>query len=296
MPGSISSSHTKSYHARLYNRDSGDSQAAICTIDAGDSLTIGYTDDKFPPYTASLNDFDISLGGSDDDKIILNHVQSGNRLVISELSFIDELGDRSEQLARRLRSTKQKKDLARVASTLMAYSLPICVFGFLGFIVIIALLVSIAKSNSPSDTQSTNTAANTEVTENEQALLTKYGEFVSTELGKTWKPPKVKKKTHSVLQVNIGPEAKLTDIELLKDFPSHNKAFDNSILKCAKSQPKLKYCPPNKANIVMTIDFTEEGGSKSVVALETDELAEQQQSDEQDQTDAQTEEQSEQQQ
>lgn len=256
---------SETFLGRAYNAGSGDAQPVECSFE-GNSMHVVYSNQEFQPFSTSLDAFDITIGGSDSDKIVFNHQASGTRILFSDTSIIPHLGFRSAQLQKQLGGIKVQRMFGGFAGHMMTWALPL---GFIIFVVGFWIFVRVAShSQHPEPVTAPPT---TEVAAPEQdrvALLEAYGDKMALSLDRNWTPPpKLKKTLEAEVNILVGARGQIAQVEF--SHSSGNKHFDKSIDRAAALLKKMETGTPDQMNRGFNFKFRVESGRKSVTQIIT---------------------------
>lgn len=254
----------KVFLGRVYNQGSGDAMRIQCLVE-GNDLTVSYLDQEMSPVPASLDQFEVRLGGSDDDKIVLNHLQTGAHIVLNDLSLIDALERQvlSAELDKQIRRAKWNRFTRRFRNRtgLAAF---VAGLVFFMFWVIIGFSYYASEEGSGEGDGAKQAASAESSGKAKTDLLNSYSDEVARTIGSAWSVPKVKKDLLAMVSLSVKEDGKIAGGKLVKG--SGNKAFDNSVLKVVSSSTHLEYAPPDGVSeIRMTLRFELKSGEKSVI-------------------------------
>lgn len=259
--------------ARLYERGTGDSIPV--TVSFQDDYVLIYMEENGnEPIGVPLDEWEVKVGGSSEDKIVLTAHQTGDTLICGDeffLTAIAEATNNTEILKQISRAKKRNATrVVRQGTGIVAVLIVLTMFG--GCVTMAFLDATQHKSrhsrlDRPSQSQEESTEEDSEEpaaqnvqeepdVSNEDFDGARYMSAIQGKIKRAWHPPAGSKPTQVVVHFTIDKSGKTSNAKIAKS--SGDKACDASALKAIKDVsplPKLGNGSPPSVSIEYTFDL-----------------------------------------
>ena len=258
--------------ARLYERGTGDSIPV--TVSFQDNMIIIYLEENGnDPIAVPLDEWEVRVGGSAEDKIVLQAHQTGDTLVCGDELFLTAIAEATDNQAILKQVAKAKKRnstrFVRQSTGIIALLIGLIMFGGC---VTLAGLEAIKHPRTSRHTQDrrveqsdeepeqtadeTSEEATNQAAEPEPFDGSRYMASIQHKIRSAWKPPSGLKPMKVVVHFSVDKSGKTSNARIAKS--SGNKACDDSALKAISAVsplPKLGAGSPPTVDIEYRFDY-----------------------------------------
>lgn len=262
--------------ARLYERGTGDSIPV--TVSFQDDMIIIYMEENGnEPIAVPLAEWEVRIGGSAEDKIVLHAYQTGDTLICGEELFLTAIAEATDnkEIINQVAKAKRKASTRVIRQSTGIVAVLICLTMF-GGCVTIGFLDAVKHPRG----SSTHPRAEVEDAEQEEEIAaegaeetagqaaesepfdgSRYMASIQHKIKSAWKPPSGIKPMKVVVHFTVDKSGRTSNAKIARS--SGNKACDASALKTISDVsplPKMGAGAPPTVNIEYTFDYV---GKKS---------------------------------
>lgn len=251
--------------ARLYERGTGDSIPV--TVSFQDDMIIIYMEENGnEPIAVPLEEWDIRVGGSAEDKIVLQARQTGDTLICGEELFLTAIAEatQNQNIIKQIESAKRRNSTRFIRQSTGLVAVVICLTLFGGCVTLSFLGASKRPHSSitkqeyeqAEESEEAPAADAAETAEPEPFDGSRYMSSIQHKIRTAWKPPSGLKPMKVVVHFSVDKSGKTSNARIAKS--SGNKACDDSALKTISAVsplPKLGAGSPPTVDIEYTFDY-----------------------------------------
>lgn len=255
--------------ARLYERGTGDSIPVTVSFQ-DDTIIIYMEENGNEPIAVPLAEWEIRVGGSAEDKIVLNARQTGDTLICGEELFLTAIAEATENqdIIKQIGKAKRQHSTRFIRQSTGIVAVVICLTLFGGCVTLGFLGASKRPHSSitkqeyeqkeeVADTAVTGTEeSSAEASEPEPFDGSRYMASIQHKIRKAWKPPAGLKPMKVVVHFSVDKSGKTSNARIARS--SGNKACDDSALQTISDVsplPKLGSGSPPTVDIEYTFDY-----------------------------------------
>ncbi len=287
--------------ARLYERGTGESIPA--TVSFQDDMIIIYLEENDnEPISVPLTEWEVRVGGSAEDKIVLQAHQTGDTLICGDELFLTAIAEATNNadILKQIAKAKRRNSTRFVRQSTGIVAVLICLTMF-GGCVTLAFIDAVkhppksryserkedeeaqeteeANENSPPETsktsakqtptQSTTHSKNSAPNPSDDVVIepfdgARYMAAIQSKIRNAWRPPAGLKPMKVVVHFTVDKSGKTSNPRVAKS--SGNKACDDSAMKTISAispLPKLGSGSPPTIDIEYTFDYVGKKASAS---------------------------------
>lgn len=251
--------------ARLYERGTGDSIPV--TVSFQDDMIIIYMEENGnEPIAVPLEEWDIRVGGSAEDKIVLQARQTGDTLICGEELFLTAIAEatQNQNIIKQIGAAKRRNStrIIRQSTGIVAVLICLTIFGgcvtlgFLGASKRPHSSITKQEYEQAEEGQDATAESVEETAEPEPFDGARYMASIQHKIRKAWKPPSGLKPMKVVVHFTVDKSGQTSNARIAKS--SGNKACDDSALETISAVsplPKLGAGSPPTVDIEYTFDY-----------------------------------------
>lgn len=266
--------------ARLYERGTGESIPATVSFQ-DDTVLIYLEENGNEPIAVPLDEWEVKVGGSSEDKILLYAMKTGDTLICGDEHFLNSIAEatNNQDIIKQIARAKKKNSTRLVRQSTGLVAVIICLTMFVGCVGISFLAprhhYSRHKNTREIETAQEGTAESagedTGKGSEENAGVgaektaegpvedfdgSKYMQSIQGKIKRAWHPPASSKPTKVVVHFTVDKSGKASHAKIAKS--SGDKACDASALKAISDVsplPKLGAGSPPNVQIEYTFDL-----------------------------------------
>ncbi len=252
--------------ARLYERGTGESVATTVSFQ-DDTILIYLEENGNEPIAVPLDEWEVRVGGSSEDKIVLYALQTGDTLICGDEYFLTAIAEATDnnEIIKQIAKAKKTNSTRLVRQSTGIVAVIICLTMFVGCVGISFFAPRHHGRNHTQRVEETEEAEgtehaseetpeeNAEVPAEEAAATYDGGSYVhsiQSKIRHAWRPPANSKPTQVIVHFSVDKSGKTSNAKIMKS--SGNKACDASALKAISDVsplPKLGSGSPSSVDI-----------------------------------------------
>jgi TonB family protein len=266
--------------ARLYERGTGESIPVTVSFQ-DDTILIYLEENGNEPIAVPLDEWEVKVGGSSEDKILLYALQTGDTLICGDEHFLTSIAEATNntEIIKQIARAKKRNATRIVRQSTGVVGLVICLTLFAGCVGIGFLAPrhhsrykhnpqveeveeSAGASTEPESQETNEPSATTETNEiiesNKPFEGGAYMQSIQGKIKRAWHPPANAKPTKVVVHFTVDKFGQTSHAKIVKS--SGNKACDASALKAISDVsplPKLGTGSPPDVQIEYTFDLSD---------------------------------------
>ncbi len=270
--------------ARLYERGTGESIPATVSFQ-DDTVLIYLEENGNEPIAVPLDEWEVRVGGSSEDKILLYAMKTGDTLICGDEHFLASIAEatNNQDIIKQIASAKKRNSTRIVRQSTGVVAVIICLTMFVGCVGISFLAPRHHYSRHNNKREIETTERNAEESAEESAEENagegadetagkvaeetadgpvedfdggKYMQSIQGKIKRAWHPPASSKPTKVVVHFTVDKSGKTSHAKIAKS--SGDKACDASALKAISDVsplPKLGAGSPPNVQIEYTFDL-----------------------------------------
>lgn len=258
--------------ARLYERGTGESIPATVSFQ-DDTILIYLEENGNEPIEVPLDEWEVRVGGSSEDKILLYALKTGDTLICGDEHFLTSIAEatNNQAIIKQIAKAKKRNSTRLIRQSTGVVAVIICLTMFVGCVGIsfLAPRRHYNRHNNTTAIETTEETAEQSAEENagEGAEETaegpvedfdggKYMQSIQGKIKRAWRPPANSKPTKVVVHFTVDKSGKTSHAKIAKS--SGDKACDASALKAISDVsplPKLGAGSPPNVRIEYTFDL-----------------------------------------
>ena len=254
--------------ARLYERGTGESIPATVSFQ-DDTILIYLEENGNEAIAVPLDEWEVRVGGSSEDKIVLHAVKTGDTLICGDEHFLTSIAEatNNKEIIKQIAKAKRKKStrLVRQSTGIVAAIICLTMFGGCVSLAFLAPRSHHRYKENPTvenaeETTEENTEEGAEQTAEEAPEVfegSAYMQSIQGKIKRAWHPPASSKPTKVIVHFTVDKSGKTSHAKIAKS--SGDKACDASALKAISDVsplPKLGTGAPPNVQIEYTFDLS----------------------------------------
>lgn len=269
--------------ARLYERGTGESIPATVSFQ-DDTILIYLEENGNEPIAVPLDEWEVRVGGSSEDKILLYALQTGDTLICGDEHFLASIAEATNntEIIKQIAKAKKRNATRLVRQSTGVVGIIICLTLFVGCVGIGFLAPrhhsrykhtpqveqveendgdnskqgdgEQEEANAPSETNEPNET----IDSNKPFDGNTYMQSIQGKIKRAWHPPANAKPTNVVVHFTVDKSGKTSHAKIVKS--SGDKACDASALKAIQDVsplPKLGAGSPPDVQIEYKFDLSD---------------------------------------
>ncbi len=280
--------------ARLYERGTGESIPATVSFQ-DDTILIYLEENGNEPIAVPLDEWEVRVGGSSEDKILLYALQTGDTLICGDEHFLTSIAEATNntEIIKQIAKAKKRNATRLVRQSTGVLGIIICLTLFVGCVGIGFLAPrhhsrykhtpqveevdessdgtdqGADASNEPRATNAQNKAieASETIDSNKPFDGNTYMQSIQGKIKRAWHPPANAKPTNVVVHFTVDKSGKTSHAKIVKS--SGDKACDASALNAiadVSPLPKLGAGSPPDVQIEYKFDLSDKSKKTSQTA------------------------------
>jgi TonB family protein len=263
--------------ARLYERGTGESIPATVSFQ-DDTVLIYLEENGNEPIAVPLDEWEVKVGGSSEDKILLYALKTGDTLICGDEHFLTSIAEatNNQEIIKQIARAKKKNSTRLVRQSTGVVAVIICLTMFVGCVGIsfLAPRHHYRRHNDTKEIETTEPSAEESAEENagEGAEETaegpvedfdggKYMQSIQGKIKRAWRPPASSKPIKVVVHFTVDKSGKTSHAKIAKS--SGDKACDASALQAiADVSPLPKLGAGSPPNVQIEYIFDRNGKSR----------------------------------
>ncbi len=256
--------------ARLYERGTGDSIAVTVSFQ-DDHVLIYLEENGDEPIAVPLDEWEVKVGGSSEDKIVLSAHQTGDTLICGDEHFLTAIAEatNNKDITKQIAKAK-KRNATRFVRQSTGVVGAIIVVTMFGGCVTMAFLDGVkhgsnrvhtkteepAQENAEESSESTENSEETAEPGNQVFDGPTYMKSIQGKIKSAWRPPASSKSAQVVILFTVDKSGKTSHAKVAKS--SGDKACDASALKAISDVsplPRLGQGSPPSVQVEYTFDL-----------------------------------------
>ncbi|MCC7531525.1 MAG: TonB C-terminal domain-containing protein [Candidatus Melainabacteria bacterium] len=258
--------------ARLYERGTGESIAATVSFQ-DDTVLIYLEENGNEPIAVRLDEWEVRVGGSSEDKILLYAMKTGDTLICGDEHFLTSIAEatNNQDIIKQIARAKKKNSTRLVRQSTGLVAVIVCLTMFVGCVGVsfLAPRHHYSRHNNKREIETTQESADESAGENagdgveetaegpvEDFDGGKYMQSIQGKIKRAWHPPASSKPTKVVVHFTVDKSGRTSHAKIAKS--SGDKACDASALKAISDVsplPRLGAGSPPNVQIEYTFDL-----------------------------------------